>query len=177
MVKSGKVWVGVNTYLTNHIAERLISKGLAEGILSCFPWKIKREQKVDDSRLDFMLSHEEKLCYVEVKNVTWVEGETALFPDAITTRGVKHLKALTKLARKKQRMYLLPSAETGLFLLFSRRRNRSCLRQSITKGDQKRGYSPSLSLQSHPSRGIFRWTSWHLFIKKHFLVNVYFFIA
>jgi sugar fermentation stimulation protein A len=43
------------------------------------------------------------LCYVEVKNVTLVEGTRALFPDAVTLRGQKHLRELMAMAGKGHR--------------------------------------------------------------------------
>lgn len=102
MVKAGKVWIGTNTHLTNKIAEGVIRKGLAGKPLSGFNGEIKREFKHGDSRLDFLLSSGNKRCYVEVKNVTLSNGNgMALFPDAITARGTKHLNTLMKLVDKK----------------------------------------------------------------------------
>lgn len=57
------------------------------------------EIRVGQSRLDFCLELPEGPHYVEVKGVTLEEGGHALFPDAPTERGVKHLRELTRLAR------------------------------------------------------------------------------
>lgn len=61
--------------------------------------QILSEQVFSDSRFDFLLSHSAnsiKSCYVEVKSATmWQEG-CALFPDARTERGRKHLVTLSK---------------------------------------------------------------------------------
>ncbi|NOT32153.1 MAG: hypothetical protein HOP15_17025, partial [Planctomycetes bacterium] len=42
-------------------------------------------------------------CHVEVKSTTLVEGAVALFPDAVTERGTKHLGELARLARRGER--------------------------------------------------------------------------
>ena len=84
--------VGVNTSLTNRLAEEAI---LANKIqeLQGYP-EIKRETRIGDSRLDLFLSDEDRLCYVEIKNVTLGQNKIAYFPDAVTTRGTKHLRLL-----------------------------------------------------------------------------------
>ena len=47
-------------------------------------------------------------CYIEVKNVTLLgEDNFGLFPDAVSTRGQKHLQQLTELARAKIRSVML----------------------------------------------------------------------
>ena len=46
------------------------------------------------SRVDLLLRDGERLCFVEVKNVTLVEDGAARFPDAVTARGLKHLEEL-----------------------------------------------------------------------------------
>ena len=56
--------------------------------------KITREVRFEDSRLDLLLSGPGDGCYVEVKSVTLVGGDTALFPDAPTERGRRHLTTL-----------------------------------------------------------------------------------
>ena len=101
MIKADGIWVGVNTHLTNHIAEQLISQGLAHAPINGCPANIKREWTYGNSRLDFLLAYEDRRCCVEVKNVTLTHEDTALFPDAVTARGTKHLKTLMELAGEK----------------------------------------------------------------------------
>ena len=57
---------------------------------------VVRERVFGDSRLDLLLSDGPKRCYVEVKSVTLTEERTALFPDAPTTRGQKHVRNLAR---------------------------------------------------------------------------------
>lgn len=48
----------------------------------------------EGSRIDFMLQAEDRPeCYIEVKSVTLAEQENGFFPDAVTLRGQKHLRA------------------------------------------------------------------------------------
>ncbi len=101
MIQADGVWIGVNTHLTNRIAEQLIKRSLGHGPIGSCPTNIKREWTHGNSRLDFLLSYEDRRCCVEVKNVTLTHEETALFPDAITARGTKHLKTLMELAGEK----------------------------------------------------------------------------
>ncbi len=56
--------------------------------------------------LDFLLSDgpDGKRCWLEVKSVTLVEDGRALFPDAPTTRGVRHLEELATLRRSGERV-------------------------------------------------------------------------
>lgn len=74
----------------------LISQALAQGSLA--PWdrfrRIQREVVFGDSRLDLALRAEGELCFIEVKSVTLVMEGRALFPDAPTLRGTRHLNAL-----------------------------------------------------------------------------------
>ena len=53
-----------------------------------------------EGRLDFLLTGPAGRCFVECKNVTMVEDGAAMFPDAATERGRKHLVELTRLARE-----------------------------------------------------------------------------
>jgi sugar fermentation stimulation protein A len=56
-----------------------------------------------NSRIDLLLSGPDGSCYVEVKNVTLLQGERALFPDAVTTRGQKHLRELMQVVQTGER--------------------------------------------------------------------------
>jgi sugar fermentation stimulation protein A len=57
---------------------------------------LKREVAYRSSRLDLLLGKGESRCLVETKSVTLVNGEMALFPDAPTIRGTKHVMDLTE---------------------------------------------------------------------------------
>jgi sugar fermentation stimulation protein A len=100
MVKSGDTWVGVHTSLPNQLAATVIDRDLT-GISELNGLRvIKREATFGDSRFDILVGNETRTCYVEVKNVTYkdtsTDKNTALFPDAVTTRGAKHLRTLMK---------------------------------------------------------------------------------
>lgn len=89
--------VGVNTLVPN----RLVFLSAAAGLISELAGyeTVEREVKVGhNSRIDLRLSNGEKdHCYVEIKNCTLVENGVARFPDAVTTRGLKHLNELGRL--------------------------------------------------------------------------------
>lgn len=57
---------------------------------------IKREVTYQNSRFDFYVQDKDKKAFIEVKGVTLEENGVALFPDAPTQRGVKHIKELIK---------------------------------------------------------------------------------
>jgi sugar fermentation stimulation protein A len=102
MISNGKDWIGVNTSLTNGIVvEAIEQKKISE--LGDFD-KITREIKTSDkSRLDILLSKEDAKTYIEVKNCSLAEGSIAMFPDAVTARGTKHLHELAELVRQGHR--------------------------------------------------------------------------
>ncbi len=100
-------WVGVHSALANDMVENALVAGLIDG---CRDFQtLKREVKVDTdeepmSRVDFELSWEGgKMMLLEVKSVTLrlLDGSTAaVFPDAVSERGQKHLRCLTAHVRK-----------------------------------------------------------------------------
>jgi sugar fermentation stimulation protein A len=97
MVQVGNTWIGVNTSRTNHIVAEGIESGTVAGLR---PYDIlKREVKTSvSSRLDILLESAGRKTYIEVKNCSLVENGCALFPDAVTARGTKHLNELARLA-------------------------------------------------------------------------------
>lgn len=85
-------WVDINT----HRANRVVEEALRQGIIDSFAgFKIHPEFPYADSRIDFKLETSAEKALLEVKNVTLCcDPKVACFPDAITTRGQKHLKDL-----------------------------------------------------------------------------------
>jgi sugar fermentation stimulation protein A len=111
---NGPTWVGVNTSLPNQVIKQLLIQHRLppitnyETVASEIPYGRER------SRIDFLLTGAAHLAiYLEVKNTTWAQGELALFPDTVTTRGQKHIRELQA---------LLPEA-------------RACLLYFINRGD------------------------------------------
>lgn len=90
-------WVSVDTTLPN----RLVGVALEARALEEFEgWSLERREFTHGrSRLDFLLSDGlEGRMAVEVKSVTLVQEGEALFPDAVTARGARHVRELTDLA-------------------------------------------------------------------------------
>lgn len=116
MTHNGKSWIGVNTSKTNKIAVEAIEAGVIKELQGYS--KLSTEKKVGKSRIDIHLEFEDREyqeCYVEVKNVTLSSeineddnvNDLALFPDAITTRGQKHLEELISIVESGQKAAML----------------------------------------------------------------------
>jgi len=103
IIKVKKSLIGVNTHRANRIAEH----GLKNKLINEFKKikLIKPEFKFSkDTRFDFLCDKK----IIEVKNVTLTrENKIAEFPDAITSRGTKHLIKLVDSIKKKYDPYVL----------------------------------------------------------------------
>lgn len=112
LVKVGRYWVGVNTARPNYIVEEAIAARKVpelEGYVS-----VRREVKYgQNSRIDLLLEGPRGLCYVEVKNTTLAVGKRACFPDAVTTRGQKHLAELSAMVREGHRAVMFYLVNRG----------------------------------------------------------------
>jgi len=100
---------GVHTARPNPLAREAIVNGII-GELGGYT-QIRGEVRYGDenSRIDFLLSAPGRPdCYLEVKNVTLEVGDgLSTFPDAVTTRGAKHLRELTAMVAAGHRAVLL----------------------------------------------------------------------
>jgi sugar fermentation stimulation protein A len=92
MVYKNGTLVSLNTTIPN----RLVAEAIEDGKLKEFEdYRIvRREAQYKNSRFDLLLSRDEILCFLEVKSVTLVRDRTAMFPDAPTVRGTKHVHHL-----------------------------------------------------------------------------------
>ena len=98
MIHVGATWVGINTSRTNTIVAEAILKGEIAEVIEFD--ELKREVKTSEgSRLDIMLTAGDHKTYIEVKNCSLVDDGYALFPDAVTARGTKHLNELIRLVK------------------------------------------------------------------------------
>lgn len=99
MVKSDHVWVGVNTSLTNKLVREALEHGIVKefGILDSIIQEVKTSA---NTRLDFQLQSAGRQIYMEVKNCSLAVERAAMFPDAITARGTKHLYELATLKQQ-----------------------------------------------------------------------------
>ncbi|MHB1015059.1 MAG: DNA/RNA nuclease SfsA [Desulfurivibrionaceae bacterium] len=96
MVRVGATWVGINTARTNGLVAEAIQTGVVAELTGIET--VRPEVKVSEkSRLDFLLTRGEEKIYVEVKNCSLALGRAAMFPDAVTVRGAKHLAELLAL--------------------------------------------------------------------------------
>jgi len=108
------VLVGINTGRANALVEEAITTGIL-GELQDYP-ELRREVRYgsENSRIDILLHGGERPeCYVEVKNVTLAEDGIARFPDAVSTRGSKHLRELAGVRRDGRRAAIVFCVQRG----------------------------------------------------------------
>ena len=107
IIKARKNLVGVNT----HMANKIVSHGLKNNLIR----ELKNNDKIEaevffnkETRFDFLLEKKKQKSFLEVKNVTlFRDKKTAEFPDAITSRGSKHLITLIDAIKKGYKTYLI----------------------------------------------------------------------
>ena len=107
IIKTRKNLVGVNTHMANRIAQHALENNLIKELKNND--SIKPEVFFNkETRFDFLVKKDNQKIFVEVKNVTlFRDHKTAEFPDAITSRGSKHLLTLIDAIKKGYKSYLL----------------------------------------------------------------------
>lgn len=107
IIKSRGNLVGVNTHMANKIAHHGLKNNLIKELKNNDD--IKAEVFFNkETRFDFLIEKNKQKIFMEVKNVTLFRNKnTAEFPDAITSRGSKHLLTLIDAIRKGYKCYLL----------------------------------------------------------------------
>ncbi|BCD96901.1 DNA/RNA nuclease SfsA [Marinagarivorans cellulosilyticus] len=97
--------------VNTHVANKVIGEALAQGVIPELAGyaDVRPEVKYGEgSRVDFLLSGDSlPACFVEVKSVTLLDDGQGCFPDAVSTRGQKHLRELMAVAAQGQRAVLL----------------------------------------------------------------------
>ncbi len=107
IIKAQNNLVGVNT----HKANKIVNHGLVNNLIN----ELKNNDKIKpevffnkETRFDFLLEKNKKKSFLEVKNVTLFRNDKiAEFPDAITSRGSKHLLTLIDAIKKGYKSYLI----------------------------------------------------------------------
>ena len=99
--------VGVNTHLTN----KIFLDALKNNYIKEFDKEINIQQEVkfgSNTRFDFLITKKNFKAFIEVKNVTLKrKPKIAEFPDAITSRGAKHINELIQARKKGYEIYLV----------------------------------------------------------------------
>ena len=107
IIKAQKNLVGVNT----HMANKFVNHGLTNNLIK----ELKNNDKIKpevffnkETRFDFLIEKNKQKSFIEIKNVTlFRDKKTAEFPDAITTRGSKHLLTLIDAINKGYKSYTI----------------------------------------------------------------------
>ena len=107
IIEVNNAMVGINTHLTN----KIVLEALEKNYIKEFSFKklIKMEKKFNENtRFYFLIESNKKKIFIEVKNVTLSRKKNiAEFPDAITSRGSKHIKELVNATPKGYKSYIL----------------------------------------------------------------------
>lgn len=122
LVESDGVLVGINTSVPNRLAVEAVEDGTVAELQGYDRVRTEVRYGAERSRIDVLLERgpedAPERCWVEVKNVTLVENGVALFPDAVTERGRKHLRELTAMVAAGDRaamLYVVQRADGATF--------------------------------------------------------------
>lgn len=92
LAQQGERYVCLHSHLANEIVAFWLNNNILPEFAGCT--QLEREKMYGKSRMDFRLFRNDTCCYAEVKSVNLLVGDTAMFPDAPTARGSKHLLEL-----------------------------------------------------------------------------------
>jgi len=95
----------LHTHRTNDVAEFLLQEARVPGLEGARI--LRREKTVGQSRFDFFLSHKGREILLEVKSCTLFTKNAAMFPDAVTARGRRHVQELAELSAGERDCHVL----------------------------------------------------------------------
>ena len=108
------VIVGIDTGMANLLVREAIEAGTIDTLQGYDNIRSEVRYGRERSRIDLLLEDGPKhRCWIEVKNVTLVEGDTACFPDAATERGRKHLRELAHIVKSGERGVIFFCVQRG----------------------------------------------------------------
>ena len=145
LVRHADIWVSINSQVPNRLVAEALECGRIAP-LQGYP-RIDREQTHGASRFDFRLSGSGRPdCWLEVKGASLVEHGRALFPDAPTSRGARHMAELAALARSGQRavaLFVIQRADASSFAPHPQRDPAfaAALRQAAASGVEVYAYA------------------------------------
>lgn len=97
-------WVGVETGIPNRVVAEAARRDALPGLGGLHSVRTEVKYGVENSRIDVLaLDATGNQVFIEVKNTTLKDGDWALFPDAVTERGTKHLRELQAMVREGHR--------------------------------------------------------------------------
>ena len=107
IIEDKKSKVGVNTHLANKIVHHALENNLIKEFDKQI--QVKPETKFGtNTRFDFLITKKKFKAFIEVKNVTLSRIKNlAEFPDAITSRGLKHINELLKASNMGYKIFIL----------------------------------------------------------------------
>ena len=107
IIEDQKAKVGINTHSTNKIVHHALKNNLIKELKNSI--EIKPETKFGkNTRFDFLIINKDFKAFVEVKNVTLSRSKKkAEFPDAVTSRGLKHINELISAYKKGYKIFIL----------------------------------------------------------------------
>ena len=155
--------VGVNTLVPNRLVAHCLRSKTLEGFSNYRD--VQTEAKINSrTRLDIKLTHPAgDVCFIEIKNCTLVEGGVAMFPDAPTTRGQKHLRELSLLESRGMRaviFFLVQRMDARTFAPadhidpeYGRR-----LRRAVDQGVEIMAYDTHIDLKGIRLRNALPWS-------------------
>jgi sugar fermentation stimulation protein A len=116
-IQKGDCPVMVHTHRTNDLVEHLIRENRIPGLEGAEI--IRREISQGRSRFDFLLRRDEREILLEVKSCTLFGKRVAMFPDAVTARGKRHIEELARLSKTGRTgvvLFLIGWSGADLFL-------------------------------------------------------------
>lgn len=106
-VEKGDRLVNIDSIAPNKVVLEALKNGQMQLLNSENTTLIKTEKRYYDSRFDFYLETSSKKTFIEVKGVTLEDNNVALFPDAPTERGIKHIRELVKAVYEGYEAYIV----------------------------------------------------------------------